>query len=498
MSTSRDAPDAQTVLPNQHPMTIATPVHASRRWRVVELGVVVAFALGWVVLGQMLGAGISDLLPLGACLLLLVHVGVRREPLRAAFGRDRDALTRRWPGKALVAGVLVAIPAVMVFASLRAGRYADDSWTALLMVLFLTVGYLISGRLVLTVLVAGLVVSVTSWGFAPHLAAARNGDPTVLARLDQQAGMGMLAGQHDMAVAQIDLGASTQVRLAGLGADATTPMEVGSLTKAMTGLVVADAVRRGELRMDVPVETYLPALAGSPSGTVTMHELVTHTAGYVEFGAATLRRGAWKAPWGQNFLTTDVTQMAQEASDGDLATRGTFVYSSLGAATAGQVVAAAAGMSYPELMRARLFEPLSMTHTAIESDHALVAGGQSQTGLRVRPWIMNAYAPAGAVVSTTGDLVKLATALLDGTAPGMTALDPTTATGQSNTRIGDFWVTSTWQTGQTITWHDGQTGGYTSYLGLDRSHHKAVIVLSDVANPATTDVGIDLLAQHNP
>ena len=39
-----------------------------------------------------------------------------------------------------------------------------------------------------------------------------------------------------------------------------------------------------------------------------MHELVTHTAGYAEFGATTLRRAAWKAPLGLNFLTATTTR----------------------------------------------------------------------------------------------------------------------------------------------------------------------------------------------
>ena len=77
------------------------------------------------------------------------------------------------------------------------------------------------------------------------------------------------------------------------------------MTKAMTGLVIADAVRRGEIRMDAPVATYLPQLLAHPPAPPTMHELVTHTSGYAEFGAATLRRGAWSAPLGRNFLTTD-------------------------------------------------------------------------------------------------------------------------------------------------------------------------------------------------
>ena len=110
--------------------------------------------------------------------------------------------------------------------------------------------------------------------------------------------MGMLAGYESVAVAEVDLDSEQPVRLAGIGADDTTPMEVGSLTKAMTGLVIADAVRRGEIRMDAQVSTYLPDLKGSPAGTVTMHELVTHTSGIAEFGdTAPFARQRGKHRW---------------------------------------------------------------------------------------------------------------------------------------------------------------------------------------------------------
>ena len=59
--------------------------------------------------------------------------------------------------------------------------------------------------------------------------------------------------------------------------------------------------------------------------------------------------------------------------------------------------------------------------------------------------------------------------------------------------MGDFWAISTWQNGQTVTWHSGQTGGYTSYFGVDRAHRKAVVVISDVATGASTDLGMNLL-----
>jgi len=452
----------------------------------------------WALSGVLLGLGLLGVVLLGALLLGAFHILIRRRPLGVLLLRDTTSFAHGWAGKLLVAAVLVAVPVAMVMTSVgggRYGRYADDSWKALLVLVVLAGSYAVSRRLVLTVLIAAVSLAVVSWALSPDLAVARTGDPAVLAHLDQQARKGWLASNHAVAVAEIDLDAAQPVRLAGIGADDTTPMEVGSMTKAMTGLVIADAVRRGEVRMDAPVTTYLSQLEGSPAGTATLQELVTHTAGYAEFGAATFRRAAWMAPLGRNFFTADSAQITEETRNQTLKGRGRYAYSTLGSAVAGQAVAAAAHLSYPELMRTRLFEPLGMSDTAIQVGPALVAGGRSESGLPVQPWVMDAYAPGAAAVSTTRDLAKLATALLDGTAPGMDALEPITATDQSNSRIGSFWHTSTWVTGQTITHHAGQTSGYAAYLGLDRPRHKAVIVLSDIANDGS-DLGGQLLVDR--
>ena len=464
----------------------------------LTVGAGIGLLVVWSTFGVLLELGFVGHLATGVLLVAVFQSLVRRRPLRTLLARDSATFARRWPGKVMVATALVAVPTSMVLLSVvgdRYGRYADDSWKALLMLVVLATTYHATRRLLVTVLVGAVTVAATSWVLAPELLETRNGDPRVLAHVDRQASMGWLAGYHGVAVAEVDLDATQTVRMAGIGADETTVMEVGSMTKAMTGLVIADAVDRGEIRMDAPVSTYLPQLKGSQAGSVTLHELVTHTSGYAEFGAATVRRAAWRAPLGKGFLTADSAQMTSETRAQRLQDRGRYVYSTLGSAVAGQAVAAATHLSYPDLMRTRLFEPLGMTDTAIEADGALVAGGTTRTGLPAQPWVMDAYAPGAAAVSTTADLAKLAIAVLDESAPGMAALEPTTATDQSNTRIGDFWWVSTWDNGQTITAHAGQTGGYASYLGIDRSRRKAVIVLSDVANNAN-DLGIELLIDH--
>ena len=418
-------------------------------------------------------------------------------PHRFALARDTATFARRWPGKLAVASTLVAIPTALLLASLTRGSYIDDSWMAVLALAVLGVSYLLSRRLLATVLIAAVVVGLTAVSIVPRPATAHTGENEVLAALDAVRDVGMLTNFRSIEVAIVDLDATYPVQFGGLGADEAMRFEVGSLTKAMTGLVIADAVERGEIRMDVPISTYLPGLTGSRAGSVTLQELVTHTAGYAPFGPTALSRGFWAAPVGRNFFSTDLTELISEVRDGTLDTRGDYLYSSLGASAAGMAVASAVGMSYPDLMRTRLFEPLGMSSTAVENDTNAVEGGWSKSGIPVEPWILGADAPSGGVVSTAKDLAKLATALLDETAPGMAALDSTTTAGQADTSIGVFWHSSTSATGHIVTWHTGQTGGYSTYFGIDRDARTAVILLSDVSNPAISDIGIHLLEERN-
>ena len=188
--------------------------------------------------------------------------------------------------------------------------------------------------------------------------------------------------------------------------------------------------------------------------------------------------------------------MAEETRNQTLSGRGRDAYSTLGSAIAGQAVAAAAGMSYPDLMRTRLFEPLGMSHTAIQVGHALVAGGNRRPDSAPSHGSWTPTPPAAPRSPPPATLRNSPPHSSTGPLPAWPPSSPRPPPPRRNTRVGDFWQISTWQTGQTITHHAGQTGGYASYLGLDRPGHKAVIVLSDVANDAS-DLGTQLLAYRS-
>ena len=300
MTLSRDHAQPHA-LDESTPGRPGSPSPGTRRRPIPGIQAIAAagVALVWVVAGLLLGADLLGFLLLAIPFAVVAQL-VRRAPLRQLWSRDATTFARRRRGKAVVGGVLVLLVAAVV--ADKAGTWVNDGWKALAFLVLLLVGYAVSRRLFVAVAVAVGVVSAVGVILAPGLATTRSGDPVVLGHLAQQQGIGQLDGFQDLAVAEIDVNSAKPMRLAGVGATSNTPMEVGSISKVMTGLVIADAVRRGELHMGDAVSTYLPELSGSPAGGVTMRELVTHTAGYANFGPSVLRSAAWRAPLGLNFL----------------------------------------------------------------------------------------------------------------------------------------------------------------------------------------------------
>jgi CubicO group peptidase (beta-lactamase class C family) len=63
------------------------------------------------------------------------------------------------------------------------------------------------------------------------------------------------------------------------------------------------------------------------------------------------------------------------------------------------------------------------------------------------------------------------------------ALTPKAETGRENTRVGFGWH-ETVRDGHRITWHNGGTGGFKSFVGLDRATGRGVVVLVSASLPA--------------
>lgn len=335
----------------------------------------------------------------------------------------------------------------------------------------------------------------------PSLSGATTGDRQLAERARDV--LGDPEGLRGVAVAFVEDG---RVRFAGLGqvgagdtsaVDRDTRFEIGSVTKALNGMLLADLAGAGEVRLDQRVGDLVAGTPLEQTGDATLAELAGHRSGLPRLplrpaflaGALTANLAG-----GNPYSATrsDVLGWAASAkpSGGD-----DPAYSNFGAAVLGGALAAHQDTSYGDLLTARILEPLAMTDTTVAADAASLpeprATGGSPSGQDRAPWLSDGFAPAGTGVwSTTADLARLAQAVLGGEAPGAPAIKPRWPFTDGD-RIGLGWITSQ-ANGRTVTWHNGGTGGFRSFVGLDIAADRAVVVLSNTTSPID-DAALELL-----
>jgi CubicO group peptidase (beta-lactamase class C family) len=141
-----------------------------------------------------------------------------------------------------------------------------------------------------------------------------------------------------------------------------------------------------------------------------------------------------------------------------------YEYSNLAVGLLGHALALRAGMSYEDLLRHRIFEPLGMSSTSItlsEAQKKRLAPGHSASLKPVKNWDFAALAGCGAVRSTANDMLKFLAANLELTEtplkPAMRRMRSVSKeTGVPDLKIGMAWHIFT-KFGTEIWWHNGGT-----------------------------------------
>lgn len=238
------------------------------------------------------------------------------------------------------------------------------------------------------------------------------------------------------------------------------PMRIESVAKIVTGMLLADAVGRGEVKLSTTLGEVFGArtFADPTVASVTLKELATHRSG---IGSRLPLRWPAKglaAITGWVVLTEDPVQTARQIDT--LTTRGSFEYSNLGMALLGQALAARAGMDLPALARQRIFTPLEMTSTSLTRPNNAVVPARDELGRRVPLPIAVGWEGAGfTAYSTAPDLARLLVGISDRTAAGWTAVQPVTSP------MGLGWVQGRLG-GQDAVLHAGGALGASSFVAL--------------------------------
>ena len=282
------------------------------------------------------------------------------------------------------------------------------------------------------------------------------------------------------------------------GAD--TVYQIGSVTKTMTALLLADAVVEGKVKLDEPVAALLPAytVPAFDGKQISLLDLATHYSALPRLP--------------DNFAPKDPANPYADYSEAKQrqflaacrlphAPGTAFDYSNIGYAVLGTALAAQAGTSYEALLQKRIAAPLGMRSTSNTPSHGMLARlapGHLLSGEATPAWELNVVAPAGGVYSSARDMVAYLQAyMLRPLRPYALAIQPQRPlAADSATKIGLAWLLQQ-QQGHSYAWHSGQTGGYASYAAFTTDGKRGVVVLTNTARTIDA-LGVSALLPGTP
>lgn len=205
---------------------------------------------------------------------------------------------------------------------------------------------------------------------------------------------------------------------------------IASQSKPITGAALMTLVDEGKVKIDDPVEKYLPEFRGQmviaekdddhvllrkPRHPITVRNILTHTSG-LPFRTAIETPTLDRLPLADRVRSYAMTPLEFEPDT-------KYQYSNAGINTAGRIIEVVSGMSYEKFLDERIFKPLSMTDTTFwpsESQVDRIATsyqpGPEKKGLKPTVVTQLQYPlsdrverypmPAGGLFSTAADMAR--------------------------------------------------------------------------------------------
>ncbi len=276
-----------------------------------------------------------------------------------------------------------------------------------------------------------------------------------------------------------------------------TIYEIGSISKVFTGILLAQQVLDGDLKLDDKINDYLPADVKVPvmgEQEITFGNLTDHTSGLPR-----MPDNFYPANPYNPYADYTVDQMYEFISSYQpVRTVGTeYEYSNLAQGLLGHLLAENKNTSYENLMIGTIADPLGMYETKIEFDQRMkdnLALGHSG-GQVVENWDIPTLAGAGAIRSSNSDMAKFISANLGNSESTVTAAMELSHEIRHD-KAGNMQVAMGWHIKKgedgDVFWHNGGTGGYRTFVGFVKETDKGVVLLTN-SSAGADDIGFHLL-----
>ena len=210
----------------------------------------------------------------------------------------------------------------------------------------------------------------------------------------------------------IDTGNKPQIASVGIahvGSEtplrATDALHLGSCTKALTALLIADAIGAGQLRFTTTLGALSPVWKKSPWADCTIDDVLRHKAGLPENATWWALAGSGKDITAQRRDVLNTKWLAGSKR----VTPGKFSYSNIGYVVLGSVIDTVYGMPYEDVVQLRIARPNFLQSIGFGNPPSVSGHRQAQSGYLPttldNPPVMNS---AGRLHMSMGDWLQTA------------------------------------------------------------------------------------------
>ena len=275
--------------------------------------------------------------------------------------------------------------------------------------------------------------------------------------------------------------------------------EIGSISKTMTGTLLAELINAGKASLDDRLADWLPEGAKVPDfdgQPILLRHIVTHTS-----GLPALPPGVTLTDPGDPYAALTAQQLIDALAAVTLGEPPgtTLQYSNFAMMLLSHAITLRTSVDLETLLDERLFTPLQMDGAYIAKRPAKVrvATGHRPGGQTVPPWNFPVdLAGVGGVHATLDDMIRYVQA----------QLQPDDSTLGKAIRLTHSQPDAANMPGQAITWfivplngspvymHEGGTGGFSSLVAFDPEKQRGVVILADTA--MTSLGGLGNMAMH--
>ena len=269
----------------------------------------------------------------------------------------------------------------------------------------------------------------------------------------------------------------------------TTKFRLGSITKQFTAASILLLEERGKLKLEDPIKMYL-ADAPSAWDRITIFNLLTHTSGILNFTSLAEYKTLQLSDTPPAKTIATVRDRPLDFFPGEK-----MSYSNSGYILLGYVIEKITGGSYEQFVRDNIFTPLGMKDSGYDSNSAIIerraAGYSPSPSGPINAGYVHMSIPhaAGALYSTTEDLLRWEQGLFGGKVVSAASLKKMTTPFKNNYALGVVVQTAD---GRTVVNHGGGIEGFNTFLAYYPDDKLTVVVLSNINGPTPNAIATKL------